>query len=157
MPDEDLVLLLNDVRNKTLRLLDGVGDAESRWAPAGLQNTILWHAGHVFVVNEHMTFSNIGGKCVSYPEGWFECFSWKSQPALVKRWPALSQVIGQLQEQLERIRAVVQGLTAEQLGQMVGDPARKRSLRWCILHALHDEANHQGEMWLLKKMYGKRG
>ena len=27
--------------------------------------------------------------------------------------------------------------------------------RYYAIHALHDEANHQGEMWLLKKMQTK--
>ena len=32
------------------------------------------------------------------------------------------------------------------------DPARNRTVRYNILHGLHDEANHQGEMWLLHKL-----
>ena len=36
MSDATLLMLLNDVRGKTLRLLEGVGEAEARFAPPGL-------------------------------------------------------------------------------------------------------------------------
>ena len=51
--------------------------------------------------------------------------------------------------------AAMQPLTEEQLSRVI-DPAKNRTLRWSILHGLHDEANHQGEMWLLRKMYERR-
>jgi hypothetical protein len=38
----------------------------------------------------------------------------------------------------------------------VVDPARNRTLRFSILHGLHDEADHQGEIHLLKKLYGRQ-
>ena len=36
------------------------------------------------------------------------------------------------------------------------DAPRNRTLRYSILHGLHDEAWHQGEMHLLKKLLAKR-
>src|SRR5437868_3505521 len=43
MPDASLLLLLDEVRGKTLRILDAAPDGYALWAPAGLQNHILWH------------------------------------------------------------------------------------------------------------------
>ena len=44
-----------------------------------------------------------------------------------------------------------QDLSPQQLS-LVIDPARNRTVRYNILHGLHDEAGHQGEMWLLRKL-----
>src|SRR5271157_1534891 len=52
MPDKCLLLLLDEVRAKTLRILKSVPAEHARWAPPGLHNTILWHAGHAYVLVE---------------------------------------------------------------------------------------------------------
>ena len=154
MPDEALVMLATDVRNKTLRILDGVGDAAARFAPAGLNNTILWHAGHALVVVEHLGVAALTGSKPEdgYPAGWFDTFSWKSNPATVTSWPSLGDVVARLRDQQERLMAALRNTTPELLARPVGDPSRGRNVRWSVLHGLHDEAGHQGEMWLLKKM-----
>jgi hypothetical protein len=152
MPDETLLLLLKDVRGKTLRILEDVTEEQARFAPPGLSNSILWHAGHSLVVVEHTATAPITGKPPSYPEGWFDKFSWKSQPATVKQWPKLAEVKARLIEQGEQLAKLIAGLSEEQLIQPAGDPARGRNLRYSILHGFHDEAGHQGEMWLLKKL-----
>lgn len=55
MPDKCLLLLLDEVRAKTLRILKSVPAEHACWAPPGLQNTILWHAGHAYVLVEGLT------------------------------------------------------------------------------------------------------
>jgi hypothetical protein len=152
MPDEALLLLAKDVRGKTLRILDDVTEQQARFAPPGLHNTILWHAGHALIVNEHLGLSPATGKPPVYPEGWFDKFSWKSEPAKVKDWPTLAEVKAKLVDQGERLTAAINSLSEAQLSHVSGDPAKGRNLRWSILHGLHDEAGHQGEMWLLKKL-----
>jgi DinB superfamily len=152
MADQTLLQLAKDVRGKTLRILEQVSEPEARYAPPGLNNTILWHAGHSLVVVEHLSLSPATGKPPAYPEGWFEKFSWQSQPATVKLWPTLAQVKAHLVEQAERLTSVISGLSEEQLIRPAGDPSKGRNLRWSILHGVHDEAGHQGEMWLLKKL-----
>jgi hypothetical protein len=157
MPDETLLLLTNDVRGKTLRLLDGVSDDMSRFAPPGLNNTILWHAGHALVVVEHLALMSATGKPAAYPPGWFDTFSWKSAPATVKTWPALSEVVSALRDQLERLKSTINGLSDQQLAAIPAvDPPRNRTLRYSIMHGLHDEAGHQGEIWLLRKLCSVR-
>ena len=156
MADETLLLLLKDVRGKTLRILEDVTEEEARFAPPGLNNTILWHAGHSLIVVEHLGVSPATGKAPQDPAGWFDKFSWKSQPSIVKEWPNLAEVKAKLVDQAERLTIAIRSLTEEQLRTLAGDPSKGRSLRWSILHGLHDEAGHQGEMWLLKKLYAKR-
>ena len=153
MPDETLLMLANEVRGKTLKLIDGIPEELARFAPRGLNNSILWHAGHAFTVVEHLSVAAATGRPPEHPAGWFEIFSWKSQPAAVTQWPALSELVAKLRDQLQRLTAAVSALTPEQLA-AIPDPARGRTVRYIVLHGLHDEANHQGEMWLLRKLYG---
>ena len=156
MADDSLLLLASEVRGKTLRLLDGVSDEAAHYVPAGLNNSILWHAGHALVVVEHLSVMPATGKPAAYPPGWFDVFSWKSKPAQVTQWPALSDVTAALREQLSRLSAAIAAATPDQRDRIV-DPAKNRTLRYSILHGLHDEAGHQGEIWLLRKMFTAGG
>jgi hypothetical protein len=157
MPDQTLLVLLDEVRGKTLQVLEGVSPEHARWAPPGLQNTILWHAGHSYFVVEWLTMQSLGQE-PSAPDGWFEMFSWESRPATVPadRWPALESVVRELQAQQRRLRSLFASLTPEQLES--NSPAYPdRSVRNWIVHGLHDEARHSGEISLLRKLLGVRG
>lgn len=154
--DETLLLLANEVRGKTLWLLDGVTDEMARFAAPGLANSILWHAGHAFVVVEHLAVAPATGRPPELPEGWFEKFGWDSRPHTVIDWPAVSEVLAALRGQLPRLAAAITALSSPQLAKVL-DPAFGTTLRYDIVHGLHDEANHQGEMWLLRKMYVQAG
>jgi hypothetical protein len=155
MADESLSLLAKEVRGKTLRLIEGIDDRQARFAAPGLNNTILWHAGHALIVVEHLGVSPATGKAPVYPPDWWDKFSWKSNPATVTSWPTVEEVRGALRAQLDRLLAAIEPLSEQQLSKIV-DTAKNRSLRYSILHGLHDEAGHQGEMYLLKKMYAKK-
>jgi hypothetical protein len=153
MPDATLTELVKEVRWKTLKLLDGVDEKQALFVPKGLKNTILWHAGHAAVVVEHLGFVEITGQTPTYPAGWFEKFSWSSDPAKVTSWPTLTEVVAFLTEQRTRLFAQLDSLSAEQLDKVIGSPPRSRTARGVILHGLHDEACHQGEIHLLKKLH----
>jgi hypothetical protein len=156
MADETLLLMASEVRGKTLRILEGVTDDQARFSgPAGLNNSILWHAGHAVVVVEHLSVAPASGNPPAYPQGWLETFGWQSVPAAVTRWPRLAEVTDRLREQLDRLTAAIRALSDGQLDRIV-DPQRNRRLRFSILHGLHDEANHQGEMYLLRKIQGRQ-
>jgi hypothetical protein len=116
-----------------------------------LTNPILWHAGHGFTLAEHRALAPAQGRAPAPPAGWFEKFSWKSTPATMKDWPTVAELSAKLREQLQQLTALIESLSPQQLSAVI-DPARGRTLRWSILHGLHDEANHQGEMWLLWKL-----
>jgi hypothetical protein len=156
MSDSTLLELAKEVRWKTLKLLEGVDDAQARWAPAGTNNHLLWHAGHALVVVEHLTWvvNKLGEP--QLPAGWFEKFSWDSKPAEVKDWPAIADVVERLKTQRERFVALLPTLTRAQLDTVVGPAPRSRTTMGMIVHAFHDEAGHQGEMYLLKKLWKLR-
>ena len=157
MPDETLLTMANEVRGKTLRLLDGVPPDVARFTGPGLNNSVLWHAGHALMLVEHLCILPATGGTPQYPKGWFEMFGWNSRPAAVPRdaWPVLSDVTGRLKEQLGRLRGAIETLGPEQLDRVI-DPSRNRTLRYSIVHGLHDEACHQGEILLLKKLFGRQ-
>jgi hypothetical protein len=158
MADESLILLAKEIRGKTLRLLDGVTEEQSRWTPAGLRNHILWHAGHALVVVEHLTFSPhpLPVQPAGYPQEWFDLFSWQSKPAPETKYPSLAEVVAQLRVQLERVLAHVHRLDEAALVRNIGTAEKPKTLRYTIIHGLHDEAGHQGELHLLKKLYARR-
>ena len=152
MADETLLNLLDDVRGKTLKELQNLDEAHARWAPPNLQNSCLWHAGHAYVVTEFLTMRGLGRESL-IPEGWFKMFSWESNPAHIApdNWPPLEEVVAALKAQHQRLREVIAGLTDEQLN--AADPSNaNRSARFSIMHGLHDEARHSGEISLLRKL-----
>ena len=154
MPDETLLTLADEVRGKTLRLLDGVPPELARFTGPGLSNSTLWHAGHALMLVEHLCIIPASKSQPRYPPGWFEMFSWDSLPASVPThaWPDLPEVVAHLREQLPRLREVIHTLTPQQLDRPTA-PGRSRTLRYSIVHGLHDEASHQGEIYLLRKLY----
>jgi hypothetical protein len=154
--DETMLLLASEVRGKTLRILDAVtSEDEARFTGPGLNNSILWHAGHSVMVVEHLSIMPATGGAAAYPGGWFEKLAWKTEPAKVKEWPALAEVKEQLRSQLSRLQEAIRALSPARLDTIV-DTAKGRTLRYSILHGLHDEAGHQGEMYLLRKLFAKQ-
>jgi DinB superfamily len=157
VPDQTLLLLLDEVRGKTLLILDATPAEFALWAPPGLENHILWCAGHSYVVVESLAMRAMGLQ-PEIPEGWCEMFSWESRPAQVSpdRWPTLPEVVDRLRVQHERLRVVIGGLSGEQLDRPSADnPAR--TVLYAIVHGLHDEAGHLGEAHLLLKMQAREG
>ncbi len=82
MPDQTLLLLLDEVRGKTLLILDATPAEFTLRAPPGLGNHILWYGGQSYVVVESLAMRALG-RPPEIPEGRFEMFSWDSRPALV--------------------------------------------------------------------------
>ena len=153
-----LLTLADEVRGKTLRLLDGVPPEVARFAGPGLNNSVLWHAGHALMLVEHLCIVPATGGDPQYPRGWFEMFAWGSVPAAVPAgaWPPLADVVDRLREQLTRLRTTIESLSPADLDRLT-DPARNRTLRYSIVHGLHDEASHQGEIHLLRKLHARLG
>lgn len=156
MTDASLLLLANEIRGKTLRVLAGATEEEARFTGhPGLNNSILWHAGHILWVVEQLGIVPATREPVGYPVDWVTLFAAGSAPANVTAWPALASVMEALQAQLGRLQDVIRTASTERMDQVI-DAERNRTLRYCILHGLHDEACHTGEIQLLKKLWSKR-
>ena len=156
MSDATLTELTKEVRWKTLKLLENVDDAQATFAPPGTTNTVLWNAGHSLVVVEHLSFAVTQLGAAQFPADWGDMFT-RKDPAAIKAWPKLSEVVAKLIDQRTRLLAVIDSLTVDQLDRIVGDPPRNRTLRGMIVHGLHDESGHQGEIHMIKKLWKLRG
>jgi hypothetical protein len=147
-------MLAADVRNKTLKLLGAADLSELTWAPPGTSNHLLWHAGHALWVEDALCVQVLTGKS-ELPAGWEALFEMGSQPARPKGpWPGKAELRQQLQAQLPRLLSLIGSLKERQLDAAppYPHPGDRRTLGQCVVHGLHDEANHQGEMYLLLKM-----
>ncbi|MDB5326045.1 MAG: hypothetical protein JWM57_1614 [Phycisphaerales bacterium] len=158
MTDPTLLELVKEVRWKTLKLLETVSEAQALFVPAGLANHVLWHAGHSLVVVEGLACGSLAatalGEAPPFPRGWIDLFRGGSDPATVATWPALGELVAALKDQRTRLLGLLEkaGEQGADLDRVVGPAPRNRTLRGMIVHALHDEAGHQGEIHLLKKL-----
>jgi hypothetical protein len=155
MADPTLILMAKEIRGKTLKLLDGLSGEQARFTAPGLNNSILWHAGHGIMLMEHLGIMPLSGaQQTHYPAGWFEKFGWKSEPRTVAAWPTVEEVRNELTQQLPRLLALLESAGEATLSK---PDAKGRPTRYLVLHGLHDEAIHQGEMYLLRKMMARAG
>jgi hypothetical protein len=154
MADQSLILAATEIRGKTLKLLDGLSDEQARFAAPGLTNTILWHAGHALMLMDHLGIQPLtGSPQTTYPAGWFEKFGWKSDPRTVTSWPTIEEMRAQLTQQLPRLVNLLESADEATLSK---PDAKGRPTRYLVLHGLHDEAIHSGEIYLLKKMMSRK-
>ncbi|MCI0359918.1 MAG: DinB family protein [Planctomycetaceae bacterium] len=146
-----LIELARQVRGDTLTLLAAAPEPWLTWAPPGTSNHILWHAGHALWLGDVLTIVPITGRS-ELPAGWAETFGMDCRPVSQTRdWPARATIAQHLTAQLSRIEQLLAALPAERLSD-TRPVLGRRSLVSAIVHGLHDEAKHQGEMYLLLKL-----
>jgi hypothetical protein len=146
--------LAREVRERTIQLLEAARRSELTWAPPGTSNHILWHAGHALWLQDVLCVQLVTGKS-ELPPGWAEMVQMGSRPGSWKKpWPARGELLEALAAQLPRLVQVITPLGGAQFDALPPHAHRgdTRTLGECILHGLHDEASHQGEMYLLLKM-----
>jgi hypothetical protein len=147
--------LAKQVRQSTLKRLE-VPEAALTWAPAGTSNHILWHAGHAVWLQDLLTIIPVTGRS-ELPDGWAAMFGQNSLPANTRKWPVVDELRSHLESQFSRILDL---LTTKQ-EEITSDANRvTKETGWPhvggMIHGWHDEARHQGEMYLLLKLFNKR-
>jgi len=153
MGDVALLLdLMRQVRRETCRTLQAVPVAALTWTPAGLHNPPLWHAGHALWLQDLYAIQPLTGRS-ELPDGWVERFAEGSQPATVEAWPERAMVAEALAAQHRQAEALLTAAGGDEPGaaQVAGQPWRRFASG--LIHGLHDEARHQGQLYLLIKMY----
>lgn len=147
-----LQFLCTEVRRKTIRLLVESPAGSLRWSPPGLQNHILWHAGHALWLMDVLCIQPATGAS-ELPAGWAETFGMNCRPpSTTAHWPSRDEVTDRLRGQGDRLFELLGSLTEHQLYSSPGGRTGDTLLGW-IIHGFHDEAKHQGEMWLLRKLW----
>jgi hypothetical protein len=147
-----LAELARQVRRGTIELLDATNSAALTWTPPGTSNHILWHAGHALWLQDALSVQPLTGRS-ELPKGWVSMFGQHSAPATISDWPDDAEVCAHLDGQLRRIQELL-----SQHAERIATDANKKSPQcgWPLLagmiHGWHDEARHQGEMYLLYKL-----
>src|SRR5688572_4591844 len=150
-PGAVLSELACEVRHSTLDILMAAKPAWLTWAPPGTTNHIVWHAGHALWASDVMCVEPLSGKS-ELPRGWEAMFGMDSQPATTTDWPTRDEVQSLLARQLERMIELLGKATDQQLAARAPKLGGRYKLAGWIIHGLHDEAKHSGEMYLLWKL-----
>jgi hypothetical protein len=153
---DTLILLANEVRGGTLQMLDWVSDERKMlWSPPGTQNHIAWHAGHILWLADVLCIEPATGRS-ELPAGWADTFGMNCRPpSQTTSWPDRAELVARLTEQLPRIEQTV-GVLGDADLQRIVPPNGKHTLARLIVHGFHDEASHQGEIYLLLKLQRRR-
>lgn len=148
-----LVELARQVRSCTLDLLRVPDPAWLTWSPSGTSNHILWHAGHTVWLQDALSIQPLTGRG-ELPAGWAEMFGQHCRPPVSTiDWPNVRDIRRQLESQLERILTLIdKHADAIAAGAGQQPPGGGWPLLPGMLHGWHDEARHQGEMYLLHKL-----
>jgi DinB superfamily len=152
MHDKSLAMLVFEVRWKTLKMLEGLTHEQAMGVAPGMNNSILYHAGHGYAVQEHLAVAKLEKREPKLIEG-FEVFMWNSPPTASTVYPHIDKVKAALIQQRDHLIKLIEGMDASAFDEIV-NPEKGRTLRYVVLHGLHDEANHQGEIWLIRKLLG---
>jgi hypothetical protein len=150
--NEVLQELARQVRGGTLELLDAAPESWLLWAPPGTSNHVLWHAGHAVWLQDVLCIERLTGQS-ELPPGWAETFGQHCRPiADTKNWPSRDEVASLLHEQLARVIGLIESADAGHNAVDAPWPVSTWKDVSAIIHAWHDEARHQGEMYLLLKL-----
>ena len=144
--------LARQVRSGTLEILAATQPEWLTYAPHGTSNHILWHAGHALWLQDVLCIKLLTGHS-ELPNGWSKTFGMNCRPlGETASWPGHLEMIDLLNQQLTRILTSL-ALTNEEYLQQPADQTRgPDSVASRIIHGLHDEARHSGEMYLLFKL-----
>ena len=149
---DGLVELARQVRGNTLELLHVPESSWLTWSPLGTSNHILWHAGHAVWLQDALTIRPLTVRS-ELPRGWTSIFGQNSRPEPHSQWPDVAEVRALLGDQLGRIEELLSTYSELILTKANAIPP---SGGWPLLpgmiHGWHDEARHQGEMYLLHKL-----
>lgn len=147
--------LTRQIRTETIRILRALPETWLTWAPAGTSNHILWHAGHAIWVQDLLCIEPLSGTS-ELPDGWAETFGGDCRPvATTHDWPARDEIATLLELQLARMLELFEG-QADRIVSAGPLTSTGWQLTPGLLHGLHDEARHQGEMFLLSKLCRQR-
>lgn len=148
---EVLAEAFSQVRGYTLNFLKQAPDSVLLWTPPTLRNHIIWRAGHALWGIDLLVIQTLTG-ATELPPGWASLFCEGSIPQPGLDWPDRNALLQKLDKQRSRVLEVLADLDPVKLSQPAEGFSARRNLGGWILHAIHDEAMHQGESFLIIKM-----
>jgi len=143
------------VRSLTLAAVQAMHEEEADVQPEGFNNTIRWHLGHIYLVQERLAF-HYAGFPVDAPQPYIDLFGNGTKPA---DWttapPSLAELGSRLTEQPGRIRTL--------LGEKLHEPPAVPFSRFegkldtigAILgYSLYHEGLHLSSIKTIKRLIG---
>jgi hypothetical protein len=144
--------MASQVRQSTLQLLHVPDPGCLTWSPPGTSNHMLWHAGHALWLQDALSIRPLTGHS-ELPRGWSALFGQDSEPAATANWPEQAEVQARLVAQLQRILELLdEHANTIVMQARLAPPTGSWPLLPGMIHGWHDEARHQGEMYLLHKL-----
>lgn len=144
-----LAELARQARTDTILILEETPERHLTWSPRGTRNHILWHAGHCVCVGDVLGVELLSGRS-ELPPGWNDLFAMGTDPGFSRsNPPARRRLVDLLREQHRRLLELLAAATEADLTRRVWE---RFMVADRIVHGLHDEARHSGEMYLLLKM-----
>jgi hypothetical protein len=136
-----------------------VAGSRSKLADVGAAGHIESHSvarGPAVWLQDALTIRPLTGRS-ELPQGWASVFGQNSRPELHSDWPDVAEVRALLEDQLGRTQSLLREHADMILTKANAVPP---SGGWPLLpgmfHGWHDEARHQGEMYLLHKLHRVR-
>jgi hypothetical protein len=147
--------LARQVRTGTIQLLQSFPEKHLTWAPPGTSNHAIWHAGHAVWLLDVLGLQLLTGRS-ELPDDWAAHFGQHCDPVNERAfWPTRAMVLARLREQYQHFVQTLEQSTPELLAKQIG-PGEHDTVASRIIHGLHDEAKHQGEMYLLYKLVQRK-
>jgi hypothetical protein len=143
--------LANQVRRDTLGLLESAPAELLPWCPPGTRNHLLWHAGHALWLQDHFGVHPLAGMS-ELPAGWDQLFASGCDPTDPPHpWPEKQTLHQMLNSQHHRIHELLTAAEQDRWPDSLATPEARSRFTTQLIHGLHDEARHQGEMYLILK------
>jgi predicted transcriptional regulator len=144
--------LARQVRRDTLQILDAAQPTWLTYSPPGTSNHILWHAGHALWLQDVLCVKLLAGR-EELPARWAEKYGMDCRSVSQSvDWPSRDELRNLLGGQLRRLLKLLATAPDERLAE-TADPNRgTATISDRIIHGLHDEAKHTGEMYLILKL-----
>lgn len=147
-----LLKQLELIRSFTLGAVESLHEEEADVQPEGFNNTIRWHLGHIYLVQERLAF-HYAGFPVDVPESYIDMFGNGTKPA---DWtappPSLAELGTRLTEQPGRITT----LLGEKLHEAPAVPFQRfdgklDTIGAIINYTLYHEGQHRAAIEMLKR------
>jgi hypothetical protein len=114
---------------------------------------MIWHVGHALWLQDVLCVGLLTGS-EQLPTEWGETFGARCRsPAETSDWPDREKLTGMLEQQLEQMIELLGGASDEKLLSVADASRGTATIADRIIHGLHDEARHTGEMHLLAKLW----
>lgn len=144
---------LDFARKSTLRVVEGLDEQTADIIPAGFNNNIRWHLGHIYTIQEQLSF-HFAKEPLVLPADFKALFGNGTKPA---DWqvtpPSVAELVSMLTEQTERIRVTLENRLADKATYKIGS-LEFESVGELISFSMYHEGMHVTSIKDYKRLLG---